>query len=163
MFFLDTQTSDRYYLKQPFTYNGLQYSKAGATEETFLGLGFTKVTIDPRPDSRFYVVTGPSDSGTWTTTPRDLAELKTKYITQTKQEAFDLIKGTDWYVIRLLELGADDAPIPVDVTTFRASVRNASNSICLAIDACASVDDLEFLINNPVTNYPAEPETGVYY
>ena len=53
--------------------------------------------------------------GTYSATPRDLADLKTQYKLETKQQAFRLIQGTDWYVIRLLELGAAAAAVPTNV------------------------------------------------
>ena len=100
MFYLDTQTNKRYTIGTPFTYGDKQYTKKGATHETFVALGFQQVIPQQRPDDRFYVVSGPAADGSYSSTPRDLAQLKTQYKQETKQQAFQLIQGTDWYVIR---------------------------------------------------------------
>ena len=163
MFYLDSQTNTRYRIGTPFTYNGKQYTKAGATHETFMSLGFTQVIIQQRPDDRFYVVSGPDNTGAYTATERDLAELKTQYKLETKQTAFRMISGTDWYVIRLLELGTTTASVPGEISTYRAAVRTASDARCAEIDACNDVAALEALINAEETQFPEAPETGVYY
>ena len=80
MFYLDTQTNTRYYLRRAFSYGSLQYSQAAATHETFTTLGFTQVIIASRPDSRFYIVVGPDNTGAYSSTPLDLAELKALFI-----------------------------------------------------------------------------------
>ena len=162
MFYLDTQTNKRYYLGTPFTYGDLQYTKQGASHETFMSLGFQQVIVQQRPDDRFYVVSGPAADGTYSATPRDLADLKTQYIRDTKLTAFRLLKGTDWYIVRQQELGYSEAPVPVDVTTFRAAVRAAATAACDQIDAVTSVEDLEALIKAPKYLYDNDGnQTGV--
>ena len=180
MFYLDTQSNTRHYVGRAFSYGGRQYTRQVATRETFLSLGFQEVVVAARPDDHFYVVNGPTDEGQYLATPRDLAELKTEYKTKTKQTAFKHIVGTDWYVIRLLELGAAEAAIPTNISSYRADVRTASDARCAEIDACASVADLEALVKAPsqlydentqtysdnpaaLTQFPEQPETGVYY
>ena len=165
MFYLDTQTNKRYIIGTPFVYGGQQYTSKGASHETFLALGFQQVIPQQRPNENFYVVTGPANDGSYTATPRDLAILKTEYKKETKQQAFRLIQGTDWYVIRLLELGATAAAVPTTVSTFRSDAGSASDARCAQIDACTSVAELEALITAPdaLTQFPEKPETGVYY
>ena len=180
MFYLDTQTNNRYYIGKAFSYGGNNYLPKSVNHALFMSLGFTQVVVEQRPDDRFYVVSGPAVDGTYSATPRDLADLKTQYKLETKQQAFRLIQGTDWYVIRLLELGAAAAAVPTTVSTFRADARSASDARCAQIDACASVEDLEALIKAPnqlydietetysvnpaaLTQFPEQPETGVYY
>ena len=179
MFYLDTQTNKRYTIGTPFTYGGRQYTKKGASHDTFMSLGFQQVILDQRPDDRFYIVTGPAADGTYTSTPRDLTQLKTKYKLETKQQAHNLIKGTDWYVIRLLELGVT-APVPANISSFRAGCRTASDARCTEIDSCATVEALRTRILAPIqlynnntdtysvnpdalTQFPEVPNTGVYY
>ena len=180
MFYLDTQTNKRYTIGTPFTYGGRQYTKKGASHDTFISLGFQQVIPAQRPDDRFYIVSGPAADGTYTVSPRDLAQLKTKYKLETKQQAHNLIKGTDWYVIRLLELGAVDAPVPADISSYRAAVRSASDARCALIDASPNVEALRTLIISPsqlynaqtetfsanpaaLPEFPEVPNTGVYY
>ena len=153
MFYLDTQTNKRYTIGTPFTYGDLQYTKQGATHQTFMALGFQQVIIQQRPDDRFYIVSGPDNTGAYSSTARDLDELKTSYIRDAKLNAFRLLKGTDWYIVRQMELGYSEAPVPVDVTTFRAAVRAAATAACDQIDAVTSVEDLETLIKAPSRLY----------
>jgi hypothetical protein len=162
MFYLDTQTNKRYYLGTPFTYGDLQYTKQGANHETFTSLGFQQVIVQQRPDERFYVVSGPASDGTYSTTPRNLADLKTKYIRDTKTTAFQLLKGTDWYIVRQMELGYGEAPVPVDVTTFRAAVRAAATARCDAIDATTTVEELATLLSDSNV-YPETPDEVTTY
>ena len=153
MFYLDTQTNTRYYLGRRFSYGGRNYLPSNATHETFIALGFTQVVIEQRPDDRFYVVSGPAIDGTYSATARDLAQLKTQYIRDTKTTAFQLLKGTDWYIVRQTELGYGEAPVPVDVTTFRAAVRSVSETRCNQIDATTTVEELKTLLTAPSELY----------
>jgi len=162
MFYLDTQTNTRYYLGRAFSYGNKNYLPSGATAEVFESLGFTQVVIQQRPDDRFYIVSGPDNTGAYSATARDLAELKTEYIRQAKTTAFQLLKGTDWYIVRQMELGYSEAPVPVDVTSFRAAVRAASTSRCDAIDATTTVEELKTLIDDSNV-FPETPDEVTTY
>ena len=74
-FWLDQSTNVRYYPGRAFVYGDMQYTKKGATPETFTSLGFVEVPIQDRPDDSFYWVTGPDDTGAYTSTPKDHVEL----------------------------------------------------------------------------------------
>ena len=74
MFYVDQSTQKRYYIGTPFDYNERQYTKAGATHDKFIELGFTQVIIQQRPDDRFYIVSGPNAAGEYDSTPRDLKQ-----------------------------------------------------------------------------------------
>ena len=145
MFYLDPETNQRYTVGTAFTYDNKQYPKTSATNAKFTELGFTQVTVPTKPDERFYVVEGPNDSGQYTTTERDLADLKDKFIKDVKLAAFNLLKGTDWYIIRALEVPAAFT-VPADVTTFRAQIRTVNETRCNQINACTTVPQLEALI-----------------
>ena len=84
MFYKDSN-GNRYTIGRPFTYNNNYYTKAGATHETFISLGFTQVIVAGRPDDQYYVVTGPNIDGQYTSTPRDLDMLKLAQIKKQKQ------------------------------------------------------------------------------
>ena len=179
MFYLDTQTNQRYTVGTAFTYDNKQYPKTSATNAKFTELGFTQVTVPPKPDERFYVVEGPDDSGQYTTTERDLADLKDKFIKDVKLAAFKQLEGTDWYIIRALEVPAAFT-VPADVTTFRAQIRTVNETRCNQINACTTVPQLEALITaevylevdpggaviqNPaaLTAFPAVPASATSY
>ena len=162
MFYLDTQTNTRYYLGRAFSYGDYNYTKQGATHETFTSLGFQQVTIEQRPDDRFYIVSGPDNTGAYNATARDLATLKTQYIRDAKLTAFQLLKGTDWQFFRQQELGYSEAPVPADVTAFRAAVRAAATARCEAIESITTVEDLIILLNNSNV-YPETPDEVTTY
>ena len=157
MFYLDPQTNTRYQLNRPFTYNSIQYTRAGATHETFMSLGFTQVVVGQRPDDRFYIVSGPDNAGQYNSTPRDLTELKNNFIREVKTTAYSLLKATDWYIVRQQELGYSEAPVPQVVTDFRAAVRALATSRCDAIDATGSVEALKTLVDTPA-EFPETPD-----
>ena len=160
MFYLDPNTNKRYTIGTPFEYNGVYYTMQGATHAKFIELGFTQVIPQQRPDSRYYVVTGPDATGAYTSTPRSVSELKNSFMLEQKRIAHQILRRTDWYVIRLLELGAVSAPVPTAITTYRAEIRAAADARCEQINAAASTAALETLIKAPETLYNSQ--TGVY-
>lgn len=174
LFFYDpTIPGNRYYVGVPFDYNGASYSAAGANPQTFTALGFTRVDVDPKPDDRFYVVTGPSLQGTWTTTAKDLTIEKNTWKAATKQQAYELLKTSDWYVLRQVE-GAytdPDSTIPNTIKAYRSAVRSVSNTRCDEIDACINIQELQGVVagDNPsITEWPefgdsSVPITDSYY
>jgi len=69
--------------------------------------------------------------------------LKSMYKEQIKQQAADLLKPTDWMVMRYVE--DNTKTIPSNVSTFRASVRTKADDICTAIDNCDTLAKLKAL------------------
>jgi len=155
MFYLDPQTLKRYTLGTPFTYNGLYYSSPLANHETFTDLGFTQVIVERRPDSRYYTVTGPDNNGKYNKTPRDLTELKKGFVAEQKRTAWSLLNSSDWYVTRKAEMGADIPPVTLE---YRAAVRTACGLRDAEISACATLDQLETLMNASAEIYDNEEE-----
>lgn len=157
MFYLDSNNK-RYYVGRAFTYNNIQYTRAGATAETFLGLGFTPVQIQERPDDRFYIVSSVQDDGSYPYEPRDLAELKTSFITQLKQQAHTLLSATDWYIIRAIEAGISGNPstVPASASTYRSTVRGLIATREADINAAADVEALKAVIDTPIEFPEAE-------
>ena len=147
-FWLDPATNKRYNEGRAFTYNNKQYTRAGASAATFTSLGFNAVTVGARPDDRFYIVSGPDNTGAYTSTARDLATLKANLVQQTKLSARNLLKKTDWLVIRKEE---NASTIPASVETFRDAVRTVSDDNCTAINAAATVEALKALVDAPYT------------
>ena len=144
MFYTDSALK-RYYIGKPFEYDGNRYTVAGATHATFMSLGFTQVIPQQRPDSQFYVVSGPDAAGAYSSTPRDLDQLKLNFILRQKQEARSLLSPSDWYVLRAVE----GTPVPAAYTTYRDSIRTTSDLRCDQINGAASVEELEALIKAP--------------
>jgi hypothetical protein len=157
MFYVDQSTQKRYTIGTPFDYNERQYTKAGATHDKFIELGFTQVIPQGRPDNRFYIVSGPNAAGEYNSTPRDLDQLKLQFILQQKTTARQLLSESDWYVLREAEGGAG---VPADFRNYRVSVRATADARCAEIFAAATVDALEALIKAPAQIYAtpqAEP------
>lgn len=92
--------------------------------------------------------------------------LKSVWKNLTKERAGNLLAPTDWQVVKAAEVA--DYTVPADVTTYRAAVRTASNTIEAAIDGAA--DHAAFLAlhdapvdadgnvtgNAPINDWPAE-------
>ena len=158
MFYLDPQTNKRYTIGTPFEYNGVYYTMQGATHAKFIELGFTQVLVQPRPDSKYYSVSGPDNTGAYTSTPRSVSDLKNNFTLEQKRLAHQMLRRTDWYVIRLLELGAVSAPVPTAITTYRAAVRSVADARCAQINAAADTAALETLMKAPEQLYNIETE-----
>ena len=158
-FWLDPATNKRYNEGRAFTYNNVQYTRAGATAAKFTALGFNAVNVGARPDDRFYIVSGPANDGTYSSTARDLATLKDNFKKQMKLEARNILKTTDWLVVRLAE---NSDAIPAAVATFRDNIRTVADDNCTKIDACADVAALKALIDAPreVLVDPEDPAQG---
>ena len=156
-FFLDTTTAKRYYLgKAQVEYNG-QYL-VRPTAQTYTDLGLAEVVIQPRPDDRFYIVTGPDNYGYHHSTNREIEDvttdgvttpgLKSQFISKQKDTANKLLATTDWYVLREIETSEST---PSEISTFRAAVRSVCAANVALITGISSVSNLEALVNNPAT------------
>src|SRR6056300_382176 len=67
---------------------------------------------------------------------------------QTKVTAAALLADTDWQVVKATEVA--DYTVPAAITTYRAAVRTASNTIETAIDNAADLDAFIALYDVPV-------------
>ena len=158
MFYTDS-TNKRYRIGTPFTYNNTDYTRYGATHAKFMELGFTQVIVQQRPDSQYYIVSGPDNTGAYSSTPRNLADLKLNFKLQQKRQAHQTLRQSDWYVIRSMELGVVAAAVPVALSDHRAAYRAASDARCAEIDACTTVQELETLMKAPAELYDVPTET----
>lgn len=161
MFYRDT-SNNRYYIGTPFTYGNYAYTSSQATHVKFLELGFTQVIPQSPPDRRFYIVVGPDAYGNYSSTPRELSALKANFIKDTKRDAYNHLRGTDWYVLRLLELGTTNpvhAAIPEAVTTYRQAIRTTQDARCTQINEVGTVEELSALINASPQIYDQETQT----
>lgn len=74
--------------------------------------------------------------------------LKSVWKNLTKERAGNLLAPTDWQVVKAAEVS--DYTVPADVTTYRAAVRTASNTIEASIDATNSHSAFLALHDTPV-------------
>ena len=132
-------------LDTAFTHEDIQYPAnwlrlASQQEREAIG-----ITVEEDPvwyDDRFY----------WgVNNPKDLAQLKTQWIAQTKDTAGKLLGATDWMVIRKLERNVD---ISSSVVTYRAAVVTESNRLETAINTATNVEALIAVVS--AQNWPTE-------
>ena len=125
--------------------NGVQHPSNWASvwsDAVKASYGIKEVTIQAKPDNKFYNVNGLSLDGSWSSTSKNLDDvnevdgdgnvrldadgnqivikgLKSQWIAKTKQTANSLLAPTDWQVIAKAER---DRAIDSDVATYRAAV-----------------------------------------
>ena len=98
--------------------------------------GVTWAAEPPWYDEEFYW--SPSN-------PKDIAELKTRWVQIQKETANALLAPTDWLVVRKAEVGT---AVPSDTTTYRANVRTQCGLREVTINACADTAALCSTIRN---------------
>jgi len=134
-------------IDSPFTVNDINYPPHWirfATPEQRLAVGITEVPDPVRPDDRFYNVSATlNDHFQYDATPKDLGELKERFVGETKKTAHSLLNETDWMVIREVE---EPGTMKPDIKAYRHAVRVKSSEIEAAINACADVPALEALV-----------------
>ena len=168
MFYLDPATGKRYYLGRAFTYGDINYTTAGATDATFRSLGFQQVIVGPRPDDRYYIISGPNNDGSWNVTPRDLQQLKDGFVSEQVATGQQLLLETDWAFTRDYETtttGHENlfttTNVPTDVQAYRQEVREVALARITAISTCATLDDLIALMSAPAeieVRTPGDPD-----
>ena len=92
-----------------------------ASPEDRAAIGITEVPDQPRPDDRFYWVSGPDGNGNYTAIPKDLVDLKKIWGAQFKQTAYTMLLSSDWLVVRKQEVGT---AIPAEWSSYRDMVRS---------------------------------------
>lgn len=140
----------------PFTVDGIQYPPNWlrlATPEDRARIGIIEVPDQPRPDDRFYWVSGPDDQGNYTAIPKDLAGLKTTWSAQFKQTAYTMLLTSDWLVVRKQEVGTE---IPADWTTYRESIRTTAQLAIMDLEAATDIDD--FITSVTSVQWPVSPD-----
>ena len=158
-FFLDTATNIRYTVGvQQATIGGSIYVRP--TAQTYLDLGLTEVTIDPRPDDRFYAVGGVEDDGSYKFSERDLADVQESFASQQTSDARATLAQSDFYVLEAFESGGS---VPADWLAYRNDVRAARDANIALINAAASISELEALVSAQkyVPVDPADPSLGL--
>ena len=95
--------------------------------------------------------------GTYGTTDKVAADLKTTMTASVQSQAASLLSDSDWYTIREADGGT---ACPADWKTYRAAVRTESNSKVTAIAALADLDAIKaFDDATPITGgWPNDPD-----
>jgi len=153
--------------------NGVQHPGNWASvwsDDVKASYGIKEVTIQTKPDNKFYWVSGPHIDGTWTSIERSLEDvkevdddgnavldddgnqvitlgLKSQWIAKIKETANNLLSSTDWQVIAKAER---DRAIDSDVATYRAAVITKCAAIETAITNAADLNAFKLLFDAPV-------------
>lgn len=154
MFLLDGR---QLLLDVPFEHDGIQYPSNWlrlASQEDRDAIGITEVIEQPRPDDRFYSISGMKLDGSWDYAPRDLDGLKKTWSAQFKQTAWTLLAPSDWMVVRKQENGT---AIPAEWTTYREGVRQ---TCALAIEDIGLKTNIEdFIAAVTAVQWPTSPDS----
>ena len=143
-FWLD-QVTDQRWITGPLTYDGNYYP--APTPAILTSLGFLEVEIDPRPDDRFYIVSGPNNDGSWNSTPRDLTQLKESYTQQYEIEERGTLSPSDYRILNAFEFST---PIPADWHDYRDNVRLKFAEKIVAVNNAADIPGLQAVVDVPV-------------
>ena len=110
-------------------------------------MNITEVTLEARPDGRFYNWIDNGLEGVANITPRNLDDtgsgdtlvlgLKSGYIQQVKEQQGSLLAITDWAVVRKADTGTD---IPAKIATWRAAIRTKATEMEKAITDAKDMD-----------------------
>ena len=131
-----------------FTSNGINYPANWLRLTTLSekqAIGISEVADEATYDQRFYWSVGNA---------KDLAGLKTSWISIQKEEASSLLSPYDWYVVRKSEKGT---AIPSNISTYRDAVRTTCATRETEINAVANVEALKTLIESTITAWPEQP------
>ena len=110
-------------------------------------MNITEVTLDARPDGRFYNWIDNGLEGVANITPRNLDDtgsgdtlvlgLKSQYKLKVKEGQASLLAQTDWAVVRKADT---DKAIPSNIATWRAAIRTKATEMEKAITDAKDID-----------------------
>ena len=110
-------------------------------------MNIEEITLDAKPDSRFYnwidnglsgisdIKANPLDDVT--TDGRTVKGVRSDYIRQVKEQQGSLLAQTDWAVVRKADAGTD---IPAKIATWRAAIRTKATEMEKAITDAKDMD-----------------------
>jgi hypothetical protein len=143
-------------LDTPFEHDGTSFPANWlrlASPEERAAIGITEVVEQPRPDDRFFWISGPNDDGSWTAIPKDLDGLKKTWTAQFKQTAYTMLLPSDWLIIRKQE---NSTAIPADWTSYREAVRTKTADTITALKAATDIDAFIAVVTN--VQWPVSPD-----
>lgn len=148
-----------------FTWDGVQYPPqwtAQATFEQMSEIGMLPVVYAPYPNDYFYwvgtdqpVISSTEVTISYTTTPKDITQLKTNMVTAVNDQAYSILLPSDWMVVKAIETGGTVAP---DWNTWRQTIRTQAADAVTVIEACTTVDELAAL---PSITWTPDPSQAV--
>ena len=142
MFLLDGKVLQ---LDTPFEHDGTSFPSNWlrlASPEERAAIGITEVVEQPRPDDRFWWVSGPNLDGSWTAIPKDVDNIKAMMLAQIKQTTASLLAPTDYKYIRKMETGQEIDAVTVQKRTDIRAAKDANEKL---INDAVTVDELSTL------------------
>ena len=134
-----------------FTYRGLKYPPTWNTwsneYKTEMNLVWEDEAVTPSYDDRFYSGVDSDNK----LIEKNLDDLKTLWLSDTKNSCNSQLQSTDWYAIRKADTGT---AIPDNITKYRTDTRTACKTIEDKITACSSVDDFKKLFDSSIDELP---------
>jgi hypothetical protein len=109
-----------------------------ATPEQRAAVGITEQSDLPSWDQRYYW--GYDAEGNLI--PKQLEDLKTLHIQQTKETANTLLVPTDWYIVRKFERNID---VPENIVSYRSDVISVAEERETLIKSVTTVEELKGL------------------
>jgi hypothetical protein len=134
------------FLNSPWTDDdGIQHpSNWGLwSDEEKAAKGITEIVLQPFPDQQLYTSEHNND-GSVNSTPKDIDVVKAHFKSQASMGLSVRLSRSDWYYIRRLD---SNVAVPTTIQAWRDQLRATTVSMENAIDAAASVADIEALIN----------------
>jgi hypothetical protein len=130
-----------------------------STSEEKTSIGMVDVVYAQRPDDKYYWVTenppvylGGVVEVSFTTTAKDLTQLKASATQQINQTAWNILSASDWMVTKSVET---ETPMNAEWSTWRAAIRTQASTGLDAIEACTTVEDLAAL---PSIDWEKDPD-----
>ena len=99
-------------------------------------VGITEAPDPESYDSRFYVASG---------VYRELEELRLQYLAHIKPTMAEMLRRTDWAIVRKMEIGQD---VPEKIAAFRSQARQEAERLTSAIMQVQSVAELITVIDS---------------
>lgn len=142
MFILDNKILP---LDTAFEHDGTSYPANWlrlASPEERAAIGIVEVVEQPRPDDRFYWVSGPDEHGDYTAIPKDVDVVRAMLVSQVKETCASMLAPTDYKYIRKAETGQE---IDAATVTKRTDIRAAKDANLKKIEDAQDVDALATL------------------
>ena len=149
-------------LGKPFEIDGVKYSSTWlqyATTEELNAAGIVVMPAPPYYDANFYLSDGsPRELEDTTKTftneegeevEQSILGLKTEWINKVNYGRNQLLKNTDWYIVRKYERDID---VPVEAEEYRAAVHAEGARLEEAILAVTTVEELKEVVTSQ--NWP---------
>jgi hypothetical protein len=92
----------------------------------------------------------------FTSTPKDLAGVKSNSVSQINSTAYSILLPTDWMVVKAIETSTT---VPAAWNTWRESIRTTAQTAINAINAATDVAGVETIMQNLI--WPKDPDQGV--